>query len=35
MIDFHHKCTELFNRTLRFSDIDRRFKFEDLQQSLF
>ena len=30
-----NKCTELFNRTLRFSDIDRRFKFEDLQQSLF
>lgn len=30
-----NKCTELFNRTQRFSDIDRDFKIDDLQMSIF
>jgi 3'-phosphoadenosine 5'-phosphosulfate sulfotransferase (PAPS reductase)/FAD synthetase len=30
-----NKCSELFNRTQRFSDIDRDFKLDDLQMSVF
>lgn len=30
-----NKCTELFNRTQRFSDIDRDFRLEDQQVTIF
>lgn len=30
-----NKCTELFNRTRRFSDIDRDFRLDDAQMSIF
>lgn len=30
-----NKCTEIFNRTQRFSDIDRDFRFDDAQMSIF
>ena len=30
-----NKCTELFNRKDKFSDIDRRFRIEDAQIPLF
>ena len=30
-----NKCTELFNRTQRFSDIDRDFRLDDAQMSIF
>lgn len=30
-----NKCTELFNRTMRFSDIDFNFRMDDAQMSIF
>lgn len=30
-----NKCTELFNRTMRFSDIDYNFRLDDAQMSIF
>lgn len=30
-----NKCTELFNRTMRFSDIDYQFRFEDAQMTIY